>query len=70
MNGKKPDCRCMRCTGASTGLCDQCRSSHCARAQWHGFMCNEEADRRHGFTRRYQTDDDPIGFRMMRGEGS
>lgn len=63
-----PGCKCIYCTQAATGVCDRCHSSSCARAQWHGFMCNQEAEERHHTTRRFQTQDNPINFKVFRGE--
>lgn len=61
-----PGCHCNYCTHASTGVCDKCHSSSCARAQWHGFMCNAEAEERHHTTRRYQSSKNPINFKSNR----
>lgn len=62
-----PGCQCNYCTRTSTGVCDQCHSSSCARARWHGFMCNREAEDRHRTTQRYQTQDNPIDYKAFRG---
>ena len=62
-----PGCHCNYCTHASTGVCDRCHSSFCARARWHGFMCNREAEDRHRTTQGYQTQDNPIDYKAFRG---
>lgn len=62
-----PGCHCNYCTHAPTGVCDRCHSSFCARARWHGFMCNREAEDRHRTTQRYQTQDNPIDYKAFRG---
>lgn len=62
-----PSCRCIYCTHAATSICDKCKSSRCARAQWHGFMCNVDAADRHKTTKSHQTKTDPIRARVKRG---
>lgn len=61
-----PGCQCQYCIHASTGVCDQCHSSSCARARWHGFMCNREAEDRHAVTRLHRMKGDPNNLRNHR----
>lgn len=61
-----PGCQCQYCTHNSTGVCDQCHSSSCARARWHGFMCNQEAEDRHTITRLHQVKGDTGNSRSHR----
>lgn len=62
----KSGCPCAACAHLTSGVCDRCHSSSCARAQWHGYMCNQEAEELHRTTRRYQHADDPINFKPFR----
>ena len=64
----RADCPCAICAHLTSGVCDKCHSSTCARAIWHGYMCNQEAQDRHRTTRRYQTQENPINFKVFRGE--
>lgn len=61
-----PGCRCEYCTHNSTGVCDQCHSSSCARARWHGFMCNQEAEDRHAITRLHQVKNNTLRSRRRK----
>lgn len=57
----RPGCSCATCARLTSSVCEKCHRSSCAHALYHGYLCNEEADKRHGTTRRYQTKDNPIG---------
>lgn len=62
----RSDCPCATCAHLTSGVCDRCHSSSCARAIWHGYMCNAEAEQRHRTTRRYQSKENPINFKSNR----
>ena len=62
----KSGCPCAACAHLTSGVCDRCHSSSCARAQWHGFMCNQEAEDRHAVTRLHRVKDNSTDLRSHR----
>ena len=56
----RADCPCATCSRLTQGECCKCWSPSCAKAIWHGYTCNWEAERSHPVTRRYRSEDNPI----------
>ena len=61
----RPGCSCATCMRVTSSVCEKCKKSSCAHALYHGYLCNAEAESRHGTTRRYRTKDNPIKIKKF-----